>query len=387
MLAVVSGPAPVVDVALQQVTKTYGRRRPIPAVSNLTLTAGGGAVLAIVGPSGCGKTTILRLIAGLEEVSAGTIRIGDRRVDHLPPKDRNVAMVFQHDALYPHMTAMGNIAFPLQMRGLSRDETRGRVLDLAGRLAIDHLLDRRPATLAGGERQRVALARAMVGEPQVLLLDEPSAHLDAALRMRLRTEIKDLHGAIRTTMIYVTHDQEEAMVVGDRVAVLRGGMLQQLAPPMEVYLRPATRFVAEFIGSPPMNTWPARLSGNAGDCWLESEFGRCFLGSTLSGCVASPSSSAVVAGLRPEDLCLTRSEDRNRQAGAGEFPFALDGRVYEVDSLGDRANVHVVLASEQRFVVRTGPDLAIAPGDVVRLTANPAKLHLFSADELGHRLN
>src|SRR3989449_3365971 len=245
-------------VELEHVDKVYPGGTH--ALTDFTLAIADGELVVLVGPSGCGKSTVLRLIAGLEDATAGTIRIGERAVNELPPQERNVAMVFQDYALYPYLSARGNLEFPLKMRRLGRDEMRQRVERVAGLLDITALLDRLPKQLSGGQRQRVAMGRALVREPSVFLLDEPLSNLDAKLRVQVRAEIKELQQRTRTTMIYVTHDQVEAMTLGDRVAVLDRGRLQQIAPPGALYERPTNVVVASFIGNPPMNLFPARVA-------------------------------------------------------------------------------------------------------------------------------
>src|SRR6184192_4141226 len=245
-------------VELEHVDKVYPGGTH--ALFDLTLAIDDAELMVLVGPSGCGKSTVLRLIAGLEEATAGTIRIGERVVNELRPQERNVAMVFQDYALYPYLSARGNLEFPLKMRRLARDDMRRRVEHVADLLDITALLDRLPKQLSGGQRQRIAMGRALVREPAVFLLDEPLSNLDAKLRVQVRAEIKELQQRTRTTMVYVTHDQVEAMTLGDRVAVLDAGRLQQVAPPRELYERPANVFVAGFIGNPPMNLFPTRLS-------------------------------------------------------------------------------------------------------------------------------
>src|SRR5437763_8456603 len=265
-------------VALEHVDKVYpGGTR---ALSDCTLAVEDGELVVIVGPSGCGKSTVLRIVAGLESVTAGTVRIGDRVANDLPPQERNAAMVFQDYALYPYLTARGNLEFPLRMRRLARGAIRDRVEAVARLLDITGLLDRLPKQLSGGQRQRVAMGRALVREPAVFLLDEPLSNLDAKLRVQVRAEIKDLQARTRTTMMYVTHDQTEAMTLGDRVVVLDRGRLQQFAPPAELYARPANTFVAGFIGSPPMNLFPSHAIP------------------------IGTQDSAVTAGVRPEAIDL-----------------------------------------------------------------------------------
>ena len=248
-------------VAFAGVTKVYPG--PVVAVDDLTLEVDDGEFLILVGPSGCGKSTALRMVAGLERISDGTISIGDRVVNDVPPKDRDIAMVFQNYALYPHMTVEKNLGFGLRRRRTPREDVRARVDDVSRLLGLEDLLRRRPGQLSGGQRQRVAMGRALVREPEVFLLDEPLSNLDAQLRVQMRSELKRLHERVGATTIYVTHDQVEAITLGERIAVLSGGVLQQVGPPQEVYDHPANVFVARFIGSPPMNL----LKGNAtGGC-------------------------------------------------------------------------------------------------------------------------
>src|SRR3989304_1842028 len=262
-------------VTLEQVTRTFRTRKgEVRAVDDLSLSVGDGEFIVLVGPSGCGKTTTLRLIAGLEELTAGAIRIGDREVNNVPPKDRDVAMVFQNYALYPHMTVFKNMAFGLKMRRVPNAEIIRMVGETAAKLGLTHLLDRKPSALSGGERQRVAVGRAIARKPQVFLFDEPLSNLDAKLRIQMRTELKDLHRELRTTVVYVTHDQEEAMTLGDRMAVLREGVIQQCGPPLEVYNRPANRFVAGFVGTPLMNFFEGRLECNGDAVCFIARVGR-----------------------------------------------------------------------------------------------------------------
>src|SRR5438034_6995372 len=239
------------EIALQNVSKVYGDGTR--AVADLSLDIRDGELMVLVGPSGCGKTTALRMVAGLEDITAGTVRIGERVVNTLPPKDRDLAMVFQNYALYPHMSAYDNMAFGLKMRSLPKAEISRRVNDAARVLGLDQVLKKKPRTLSGGQRQRVAMGRAIVREPQAFLMDEPLSNLDAKLRVEMRAEIARIQRDLAATTIYVTHDQVEAMTLGDRVAVMRDGVLQQVGAPNELYARPANLFVAEFIGSPAMN--------------------------------------------------------------------------------------------------------------------------------------
>ncbi len=295
---------------------------PVAAVENLTLDIADGEFHVLVGPSGCGKTTVLRLIAGLEEPTAGSITIGDRDVTWLPPRDRDVAMVFQNYALYPHLNVWDNIAFGLRMRRVPRATIARQVAAAADLLAIGDLLRRRPGQLSGGQRQRVALARAIVREPRVFLFDEPLSNLDAQVRAHTRAELVKLHRRLGTTMIYVTHDQVEAMTMAQRVSVLHAGRVLQVAPPLELYRRPATRFVASFIGSPAINQFPGRVVADGS--------GARFTG-TLTVAVRAPALAGAVLAVRPEHLELVPED----AAGAAPATMVL------VEPLGPESHVLV----------------------------------------------
>src|SRR6478672_7890339 len=262
-----SGGCAMATVTFENVQKMYG---DFQAVKDLNLEIGDGEFMVLVGPSGCGKTTSLRMIAGLEEISAGTLRIGDRIVNDVPPKDRDIAMVFQSYALYPHMSVRDNLAFGLKLRKVPKAEIERRVNEAAETIQLQKLLDRKPKELSGGQRQRVALGRAIVREPAVFLMDEPLSNLDAKLRVQTRAEIARLHQRLQTTIIYVTHDQVEAMTMGDRIAVMSAGVLQQVGPPQELYERPTNKFVAGFIGSPAMNFVNVTASTDGGKTWLKN---------------------------------------------------------------------------------------------------------------------
>src|SRR3954470_792718 len=277
-------------ITINRVEKTYPGN--IRAVDKVSLEVRDGEFLVLVGPSGCGKTTLLRMIAGLEDISGGAISIGDHVVNDVPPADRDIAMVFQNYALYPHMTVRRNMAFGLELRKVPKDEIDRRVGGAAETLGLAALLERKPKELSGGQRQRVALGRAIVRQPRGFLFDEPLSNLDAKLRVQMRAELKRLHRSLRTTTVYVTHDQEEAMTLGDRVVVMKDGVTQQLGKPLDVYERPANRFVAGFMGSPPMNLIPGRIVG------------ECFEGAGLRLKLPYPAPPAAdaVLGLRPEHL-------------------------------------------------------------------------------------
>jgi len=348
------------DVSLQGVAKTYPGAGAA-AVDDVSLDVGDGEFLVLVGPSGCGKSTLLRLIAGLETLSAGAIAIGGERVDGLDPAERDIAMVFQTYALYPHMTARANMAYGLKTRGFSAAENAARVADAARILQLEPYLDRKPRQLSGGQRQRVAMGRAIVREPAAFLFDEPLSNLDAKLRVDMRGEIKTLQKTLGVTAVYVTHDQVEAMTLADRVAVMNGGRIEQVGAPLEVYRQPQTAFVAGFIGSPAMNLLSARADGTALD----------LAGETL--CAARPlPSGGLTVGVRPEDLRL------------GEFPGAarIGGlEVALVEELGAERHIHLRLGGAK--VVATAAS-GEPLGERADVFLAPEKLHFF--DTAGARI-
>jgi multiple sugar transport system ATP-binding protein len=321
----------------------------------------------LVGPSGCGKSTTLRLIAGLEELTSGEIYIGGDLVNDLPPRDRDIAMVFQNYALYPHMTVFENMSFGLRLKRFPKDEIRQRVEDAARILDIKELLARRPKQLSGGQRQRVAMGRAIVRNPKVFLFDEPLSNLDAKLRVQMRTEIKKVHQKVRTTSVYVTHDQVEAMTLADRVVVMNAGRIEQVGPPNELYHRPRTRFVAGFIGSPAMNFLPCRLLERGSELAVD-------LGGTLALPVPASRAAAyrvhagrqLVFGLRPEHL----TERRSYMAGS-EFTLPID----VVEPMGTETMVHLEMAGEH-VCARCSPDTAASPGQPMVFMAQMDHMHL-----------
>ena len=362
-------------VALERVVKTYEGGRV--AVAGATFEVGDAELMVLLGPSGCGKSTLLRIIAGLETPTAGTVRIGERVVNELAPKDRDIAMVFQTYALYPHMTVAENLGFSLQLRGVARAERALRVQEVAALLGLDGQLDRLPRQLSGGQRQRVALGRALVREPQVFLLDEPLSNLDARLRLAMRTEIARLHRRLGTTMIYVTHDQVEAMTLGERIVVLNGGEIQQIDTPMRIYERPANIFVAGFIGTPPMNFLHGRLLRQS-EPQLDLGFMRLPLGEAHGATLAAHDGAELVAGLRPEDLHL---------AAPGQGPGAgpqLSAAIELIEPVGNETFL-TVRAAEVELVLRTPPQKLPQVGDPVTLSFTPERLHLFDAAS-GRRL-
>jgi multiple sugar transport system ATP-binding protein len=320
------------------------------ALRSLDLDVPDGAFLVLLGPSGCGKTTALRVLAGLELPTAGTVHIGGRDVTRMQPRDRDVAMVFQSYALYPHMSVAENVAYPLRIRGLSKADQRAGAAKVAEALEISHLLDRRPRHLSGGQRQRVALARAIVREPSVFLMDEPLSNLDAKLRTSMRGEIKRLQKRLGTTTLYVTHDQAEAMTMADLVAVLRDGELQQLAPPDEIYDRPANRFVAAFVGNPPMNVLEGEVDRDGRSFVLGEQ--RLALGEQLGATCNMAGATAL--GVRPEDIAIL----------PGDAPGALAGEIYVVEPMGNETLVDVRIG-DQRLMARAARGFTAAIGSPI----------------------
>ena len=355
-------------VTFDHVTKKYG---DVLAVDDFNLAIADGEFMVLVGPSGCGKTTNLRMIAGLEEISDGTLRIGDRVVNDVPPKDRDIAMVFQSYALYPHMTVRDNMAFGLKLRKVPKADIEKRVADAAGILSLDRYLDRKPKELSGGQRQRVALGRAIVREPSVFLMDEPLSNLDAKLRVQTRAEIARIHQRLGTTMVYVTHDQIEAMTMGTRIAVMSDGLLQQVGSPQILYDTPINRFVAGFIGSPSMNFVDVTLEGTGGDAKLVGAAGLTLpLPPRLRDSVAAEAGRKIIAGFRPEHLELN-----DAGADAAKFP----GRADVVEYLGNEELIHVT-AADQDIVAIVDSSHRVKPGDALTLALPLSKLHLFDAE-------
>jgi multiple sugar transport system ATP-binding protein len=348
-----------------EVSKTYGRDRR--AVDRVTLRIEDGELLVLVGPSGCGKSTLLRMVAGLEEITTGEIRIGGRVVNEVAPRDRDIAMVFQNYALYPHMTVFDNLAFGLRRRRVPAAEVDRRVKAAVGTLGLERYLESRPRELSGGERQRVALGRALVREPSVFLFDEPLSNLDAKLRVQMRAEIKRLHQRVGRTMIYVTHDQIEAMTLGDRIAVLRAGVLQQVADPFTLYERPANAFVAGFIGSPPINFFAATVS-LSGTPALELEGFSLGLSPGLGARLGGFRGRAIQVGLRPEDLTPAAP------GGDGGIP----ARVEVSEPLGNEVLVHW-RTPVGTMISRAAGQLAPAVGSEARLRFAESKLRFFDA--------
>lgn len=379
-------------VILDRVTKSFkDRRKEVRAVNELSLRIAERELLVLVGPSGCGKTTTLRIIAGLEELTSGSVCIGGRDVSRLAPQERDVAMVFQNYALYPHMSVYKNIAFGLRMRRVPKNEIQRRTGEAAALLGIAHLLERKPSNLSGGERQRVALARAIVRKPNVFLLDEPLSNLDARQRVHTRTELKALQRRVQTTMIYVTHDQEEAMTLGDRTVVLNAGVAQQCGEPLEIYNRPANRFVAWFMGAPAMNLLEGTIEGNGGVGLFACKLGRLNLPTQLWSELRPHDGRGVVLGFRAEHARVTQAggakPDDRLSTPSGGLAAVRDMTVRVVEPLGHTTLLHLSSPGGASVVVAHPPECAPSIGQRIGIAIEMARGHFFSADEAGLRIN
>jgi multiple sugar transport system ATP-binding protein len=358
----------VAKVSLRHVYKNFGE---VKVVKDFNLEIEDREFIVFVGPSGCGKSTTLRMIAGLEEISEGEIYIGDRLVNHVAPKDRNIAMVFQNYALYPHMNVYENMAFGLKLRKFPKAEIDKRVKEAAEILGLSHLLGRKPKELSGGQRQRVALGRAIVRDPAVFLMDEPLSNLDAKLRVQMRTELSKLHQRLQTTTIYVTHDQVEAMTMGDRIVVMKDGVIQQVAPPQELYDRPSNMFVAGFIGSPAMNFLKGRLSSDA--TTFEGGTFTVQLPEHLTAAAKAYGGREVVLGIRPEAV---EADPNYVDAHPGA---RVPASVEVVEPLG--SEIYLYLRSGQnQITARVEPHLRFKAGENVTLALHPEKIHLFDPE-------
>jgi multiple sugar transport system ATP-binding protein len=348
-------------VTYDHVTKKFG---DVFAVNDLSIQVRDEEFLVLVGPSGCGKTTALRMLAGLEEQTTGDIFIGERLVNDVAPKDRDIAMVFQNYALYPHMSVYDNIAFGLKLRGMPKQEIERRVNEVAEMLAIGQLLKRKPKELSGGQRQRVAVGRAIAREPAVFLMDEPLSNLDAKLRIQTRAMLQKLHQRLKRTTIYVTHDQVEAMTMGDRIAVMNNGLLQQLDTPETLHERPVNVFVAGFIGSPAMNFFPAKIRQDGGPVADAS-----FFKAAVSGTAADAVGKDVIVGIRPEDIHdLATTQAREM--------LPTDARVDVVEYLGNELQL-ILAAGDQTFIARVSTETQTKPGATLRVGFDLRKLHVF----------
>jgi multiple sugar transport system ATP-binding protein len=382
-------------IVLDAITKVFDN--DVVAVNDVSLEIGDGEFMVLVGPSGCGKSTILRILAGLEDVTAGEIHIGDRQVTDLQPKDRDVAMVFQNYALYPHMTVEQNLGFGLKLRKTPKDEAQRRVTDVANILGLDPLMARKPAQLSGGQRQRVAMGRAMVREPLAFLMDEPLSNLDAKLRVQMRAQLALLHERLATTTVYVTHDQVEAMTLGQRVAVLKDGVLQQVDIPQNLYNYPTNLFVAAFIGSPPMNLVEAQLN----------EAGASFGGYTLplppDAGLEAYQSRHVILGIRPSDMEDTevwhnerlptievKAEVTEELGSEVNVIFPIDAPPVMTEDIiaassdegaaTDALPLIVEEAARARFCARVDARTHCRPGDMIRLSIDPTRFHYFDPE-------
>ncbi len=358
------------SVTYDHVTKRFGE---VTAVNDLDLHIEDKEFLVLVGPSGCGKTTALRLLAGLEELTEGRILIGDQVVNDLPPKDRDIAMVFQSYALYPHMSVFDNMAFGLKLRKMPKAEIKRRVQAAAEILGIEGLLDRKPRQLSGGQRQRVAVGRAIVREPKVFLFDEPLSNLDAKLRVQTRAEISKLHQRLQTTFIYVTHDQVEAMTMASRIAVMRQGVLQQLDTPQALYDRPANVFVAGFIGSPAMNFFPARLERGDGHLVVDAGAFQVPVPQAHPASYEDYVGKAVIFGIRPEDI----HDPQFAPPGIESAP--VEAKVDVTEMMGNEIFLYLV-AGDKTFIARVDPRTDFRVGQQVQVVFNMQNHHLFDPE-------
>jgi multiple sugar transport system ATP-binding protein len=365
------------NVTLDHIDKIYPGG--VKAVDNVSLEIRDQEFVVLVGPSGCGKTTTLRMIAGLEEITAGTIRIGDRVVNDVAPKDRDIAMVFQNYALYPHMSVYKNLAFALKLRKVSKKEIDERVNWAAQTLGIEELLDRRPRQLSGGQRQRVAVGRAIVREPKVFLFDEPLSNLDAKLRVTTRAELKKLQQSLKTTTVYVTHDQEEAMTLGDRVVVMHGGKIHQCGSPLEVYRYPVNRFVAGFVGMPPMNFIEGNLTAEGTATRFEGGGVQAVFSGTRFAKLSAHQGESVAIGIRPECLTVRPAGDSVENNGQA---IELSAQVDVVEMLGHAMDLFVTVKGGQHLVCRTATD-DVQVGEQVRLVIKNSDIHVFADDAEG----
>ncbi|MGH7318036.1 MAG: ABC transporter ATP-binding protein [Candidatus Rokuibacteriota bacterium] len=353
------------QVVLKELNKKFDE---VVAVRDVNLTIKDQEFIVLVGPSGCGKSTTLRMVAGLEEITSGEIYIGERLVNDLPPKDRDIAMVFQNYALYPHMTVYDNMAFGLKMRKFPKPEIEQRVREAAQMLGIQELLRRKPRQLSGGQRQRVAVGRAIVRHPQVFLFDEPLSNLDAKLRVQMRVELKRLHERLETTAIYVTHDQVEAMTLGDRVVVMKDGIVQQVGDPLGIYSKPRNKFVAGFIGSPAMNFVDCAVVGSDGDLAVESPGLRIAVPASQKTALERYRGKTVALGVRPEDIREAMPEDPKSQR--------VDALVEVVEPLGNEILLNLKVG-QHAVVARVPPTSRVRLHEQIALTLNANRLHFF----------
>jgi multiple sugar transport system ATP-binding protein len=363
-------------VLLEKVCKVYDRN--VTAVSDFWLNVRDGEFMVIVGPSGSGKTTILRMIAGLEKVTSGKIYLDTTLVNDVAAKDRDIAMVFQNYVLYPHMNVYENMAFALKMRKHSQEEINKRIRWACGLLDIEGLLTRKPKALSGGERQRVAVGRAIVRNPRVFLFDEPLSNLDTGLRAVMRTELKALHQKLKTKSIYVTHDQTEAMVLGDRICVMYKGKIQQVASPLEIYERPVNKFVAGFFGTPSMNFFPGQIQFN-GDipCFVIND-DRIVLPERFKSLLVDYQDKEMILGVRPENITIQNS--------LGQISKTMDATIDLIEPLGNRLDIYVTSKSGIKSVISADSYISVINGQLIKMCINMDKIHIFEHGEIGKNI-
>ncbi|RPJ03855.1 MAG: sn-glycerol-3-phosphate ABC transporter ATP-binding protein UgpC [Spirochaetaceae bacterium] len=355
-------------VELKNITKVY--EGGVKAVDDVNITVNDKEFVVLVGPSGCGKTTTLRMVAGLEEISGGELFIDGNLMNDIPPKDRDIAMVFQNYALYPHMTVYENMSFGLRIRKYPKEEIKTRVHEAAQILNIEELLDRRPKALSGGQRQRVAVGRAIVRKPKVFLFDEPLSNLDAKLRVQMRAEISSLHTRLQATMMYVTHDQVEAMTMGDKIVVLRDGLIQQIGSPLDLYNNPANRFVAGFIGSPAMNIITSTVKEEAGKIVADEGDFQITLSGTLGDKLKPYIGKSVLLGIRPEDLVYCEQAEKVNN---------IKTNIEVIEPLGSEIHIYVSTKSHQ-FVAKVPPRWHFTVGDVANFKPDVTKMKFFDIE-------
>ncbi len=365
-------------VLLEKVDKVY--EGEVKVVDDFNLDIADGEFIVLVGPSGCGKSTTLRMVAGLEDITRGTIQIGDKVVNQVPPKDRDIAMVFQSYALYPHMTVRENMAFALKLRRASKSEIETKVAKAAEILGIRELLDRLPRALSGGQRQRVALGRAIVRDPQCFLFDEPLSNLDAKLRVEMRAEIKQLHNSLGATTIYVTHDQEEAMTLGDRVVVMRGGVIQQVGSAAEIYHAPINRFVAGFLGSPPMNFFEGKLVRDGGELFFDEGAAKLPVPAWARAELDEAGAEKLVMGVRPE--LISDAASARFDTNGNHLPVEIK----LVQPLGERCNVYFSTSHHDKGVAQLPAFSDVSSGGRSKLYIDMNRVHFFSSSSVGEAL-
>ncbi|HEY3379954.1 MAG TPA: sn-glycerol-3-phosphate ABC transporter ATP-binding protein UgpC [Armatimonadota bacterium] len=366
------------EVVLDNVVKIYPGE--VKAVDNANLHIRDGELIVLVGPSGCGKSTTLRMVAGLEEISEGTISIGETIVNEIHPKDRDIAMVFQDYALYPHMTVYQNMAFGLKLRKYPREEIDQRIHEAAKVLGLEPYLERKPKALSGGQRQRVAVGRAIVRHPKVFLFDEPLSNLDAKLRVEMRAELKRIHRQLKTTTIYVTHDQEEAMTLGDRIVIMKDGIIQQCGTPLDVYMHPANRFVASFVGTPPMNLFTGTLVANGEALYFDEGSTKIRLLPTMAKSLAGHVGQEVVLGIRPEALSPVTD---GRFAGTEN---SLPAEIIVMEPLGEKIDVYALTPTHPKIIARIDPCGGLEEGKPVTFHLDMDRVHIFAGGDTGVNL-